>query len=596
VGRIEVLPPLVQGQIAAGEVVERPASVVKELVENALDAGARNVDVRIVAGGLERIVVRDDGEGMAPDDALLAFARHATSKLRRVEDLADVATLGFRGEALPSIAAVARVRVTSRRPGDAGAVAVAADAAGVRSEGRAGAAPGTTVEVRELFATTPARRKFLRSAATEAGHVSEAVTRLAVAHPVVGFRVEHDGRELLALPPVRDLHQRLGQVLGRARATRMLPVEAGADGWTLAGALLPPAESLSSARLLWTYVALGPGPAAGGGRWVRDRLLIRAVLDGYASLLMRGRYPVTVLFVRAPAGEVDVNVHPAKLEVRFRRPDAVHRLIVPALRARLRAGLAAGGEAPAVGEGAPRYGGAAVGALPAARDATAAPAPEVPAMPFRPAPAPSHAGEDAPGLWAAAPRGFRALRFVGQVLDGFLVCEDGGRVVLIDQHAAHERVVFERLRAERRAAAIARDPLLVPETIELPPAHVAALAEHVGTLAAAGLEGEAFGPGTWLLRTVPRALHGRDVGGVLRAVAAELAEEGASAAAERALDAVCATVACHSVVRLGQRLEAREVEALLASMDDVPIAAHCPHGRPVAVELTRAQLEALFRR
>src|SRR5204862_321941 len=409
VGKIAVLPPAVQGQIAAGEVIERPASVVKELVENALDAGAR--------------------------------------------------------------------------------------------------------------------------------HVEDVLTRLAVASPAVGVRLEHDGREVLAFPPVADARQRLVQVLGRARAADLVPVEAAAGGYTLTGFLAPPRETLASARLVWTYVAVG---GAGTGRWVRDRLLLRAVLDGYASLVMRGRYPIAVLFLAIPPGEVDVNVHPAKLEVRFRSPAAVHQLLVPVLRARLAAALASPPAAFAR-EAAPAYAAPRVDGAPHAAPAAQAP------------------------LWTAAPRGFASLRFIGQIFDGYLLCEGEGRVVLIDQHAAHERVVFERLRAECRAGGIARDRLLVPETIALPAAESAALAEHAAALAAAGLEGEPFGEGTFLLRTVPGLPRGRDVGALVRAVAGELVEEGASAAAERAADAALATIACHGVVRVGQRLGEAEAQALLAS-------------------------------
>jgi DNA mismatch repair protein MutL len=570
-GVVAVLPVDVQGQIAAGEVVERPASVVKELVENALDAGARHVDVRLAGGGLELVGVRDDGDGMVAEDALLAFARHATSKLSSADDLLGVTTLGFRGEALPSIAAVARVRLVTRRAGEAHAVAVEADLAGARPAGMAGAPAGTTVEVRDLFADTPARRKFLRAPATEVGHVVDALTRLAVAHPAVGFRLEHDGREVLALPPVREPRQRLVQVLGRERGADLVAVEAASGGYALTGFLAPPRETVGSARLLWTYVAIG---APGGGRWVRDRLLLRAVLDGYESLLLRGRYPIAVLFLGIPRGEVDVNVHPAKLEVRFRRPAAVHQLVVPALRARLTAALAPGPVAAdrrwAIAEAPPAY---------------------VPRPPDGSAPA-----AEQPGLWTPAARGFASLRFIGQIFDGYLLCEGDGRVVLIDQHAAHERVVFERLRAEQRAGGVARDPLLVPETIELSATEAAALAEHGDVLARAGLEGEPFGERTFLLRTVPRLARGRDVGALVRALAAELAEDGASTAAERAADAALATIACHSVVRVGQRLDAAEVAALLAAMDGVEISAHCPHGRPVAAELRRPELEALFRR
>jgi DNA mismatch repair protein MutL len=496
-----------------------------------------------------------------------------------LEDLDGVGTLGFRGEALPSIASVATVRLTTRRRDDAGAAVVEADARGARAGGVAGAPVGTTVDIRDLFADVPARRKFLRTAATEVGHVAETLTRLAAAAPGVGFRLEHAGREVLALPPVRDLGTRLALVLDRGRHAALVPVAAEIGGYSLTGFLGRPSETLASARLIWTYLRLGTrvdGPVA--GRWVRDRLLLRAVLDGYASLVMRGRYPLAVLFLGVPAGEVDVNVHPAKLEVRFRRPSAIHTLVVPAIRRRLVEGLAPTVGAPAeVREAPPPY----VFFAPVRDD-------DAPAA-VRPEPASG-------ALWAAAPRGFGQLRFIGQLFDGYLLCEGEGRVVLLDQHAAHERVVFERLRAEARASGVARDRLLVPETVTLPPAHVATLAEHGPTLEAAGLEGEAFGDDTWLLRTVPRLVRGRDVGELLRTLATDLAEDGASAAAERARDATLARIACHSVVRVGQRLDAAEVRALLEAMDGVEVVAHCPHGRPVAAELTRAQLEALFRR
>src|SRR5438034_346344 len=311
---------------------------------------------------------------------------------------------GFEANRAEVEAWLARVRLVTRRAADAGGVAVEADAAGARPAGAAGAPPGTSVEVRELFAETPARRKFLRSAPTEVGHVVDVLTRLAVASPAVGFRLEHDRREVLAFPPVAEARQRLVQVLGRARAAGLVPVEAAAGGYTLAGFLAPPRETLATARLVWTYVAVG---GAGSGRWVRDRLLLRAVLDGYASLVMRGRHPIAVLFLRIPPGEVDVNVHPAKLEVRFRSPAAVHQLLVPVLRARLAAALAPPGAAPAAcaREVAPAYGD------PRAASAAAAQAP----------------------LWTPAPRGFASLRFIGQIFDGYLLCQGEGRVVLIDQ-------------------------------------------------------------------------------------------------------------------------------------------------------------------
>jgi DNA mismatch repair protein MutL len=583
------MDPHLAAKIAAGEVIERPASVVKELVENALDAGARHIRIEIAGGGSERIVVADDGHGIVAAEVELAFRRHATSKLRTETDLNALATLGFRGEALPSIAAAGAVRLVTRQADDAGAVAVEADAEGARGAGPAAGAPGTVVEVCELFATTPARRKFLRTTATEVGHVVDLLTRLAVACPETGFRLEHDGREVIAYPPVRGLRERLAQVLGPERAGAMIECEAASGGLAVSAFLGPPRESLSTTRLVWTFVSLEPqggGPSA--RRWVRDRLLLRAVLDGYESLLMRGRYPVAMVFLSTAPGELDVNVHPAKLEVRFRRPQAVHQLIVSALRNRLAAALG-----PAAAAGIPSAGG--VAERPPAYGSRPSPG-AVRLVPTEPADAPAPATPEQATLWHPVPQGFAGLRFVGQVLNGYLLCEGNDRVVLIDQHAAHERVRFERLRAEHADGAVARDALLVPEAVALPAVQVAALAEHERTLAAAGLEGEPFGDGTFLLRTVPRLLRGHDVGALLRALASELVENGASMAAGHAADAVLATLACHSAVRVGQRLGPEQVRALLDSMDTVDINAHCPHGRPVAVELSRTRLESLFGR
>jgi DNA mismatch repair protein MutL len=590
VGRVAVLPPELQGQIAAGEVVERPASVVKELVENALDAGARNVEVRLAGGGVDRITVVDDGLGMGPDDAVLAFARHATSKLTGLDDLTAVGTLGFRGEALPSIAAAGVVRLVTRRADDAAGTAVDADAQGARLAGPAAAAPGTTIDVQDLFASTPARRKFLRTPQTEVGHVVDCLTRLALAAPQTGFRLVSETRELFHHPPVDDLRQRLGQVLGAARAAGFVEVTAndgGVSGVSVRGLLGPPRESVASARLVWTYVGFRT-PQPGAVRWVRDRVLTHAVLEGYESLVVRGRYPAVVLVVRVPPGELDVNVHPAKLEIRFRRSAGVHQLVAGALRARLRSALAPVGEGAVseprgVAEPAVAY--ATPPGDPSPRDES------IPVLPLERLVDSAQAS-----LWQPAAQGFRPLRFVGQLFDGYLLCERDGQALLIDQHAAHERVLYERLQAAHAARGVEVDTLLVPETIAVSAVECGALVEHAATLRDAGLDGEPFGDGTYLLRTMPRALRDHDAGALVRALAAELAATGASTAARRAVDHVLATIACHSAVRVGQRLQPAQVDALLASMDGVPVNAHCPHGRPVAVELRRSAIEALFQR
>jgi DNA mismatch repair protein MutL len=600
VPRIAILPLEVQGQIAAGEVVERPASVVKELAENALDAGARTIEVRLVGGGIDAITVVDDGAGMSADDAVLAFARHATSKLAGIDDLAGVATLGFRGEALPSIAAAGRVRMITRRAADGAARAIDADGTGARAAGPAAGAPGTTVEVTDLFAMTPARRKFLRTTPTEVGHVVDVLTRLAIATPAVGFRLLSDGRELFAYPPVRDLRQRVAQVLGVERARAFVEVEQEIGPLSVAGLLGPPRESIASARLLWTFAGFRTS-TPGAMRWVRDRVLTHAVLDGYESFVVKGRYPAVVLAVRVAPGEMDVNVHPAKLEVRFQRSSAVHQLVAGAIRARLRSALGSPEPTSSTIGGAPREAPAdaslareiAVG-YGAASDVGGSRCDAGEAPPRRPLG--EAGGAEQTSLWQPAATGFRPLRFVGQLFDGYLLCERDGNALLIDQHAAHERVLYERLQASHEARGVESDALLVPETIALSPTESATLAEHAPLLRAAGLDGEPFGDGTYLLRTMPRLLRDHDAGGLVRALASELAATGASDAARRAVDGVLATLACHAAVRVGQRLERTQVDALLASMDGVPVNAHCPHGRPVAVELRRSAVEALFQR
>jgi len=583
--RIAILPPAVHGQIAAGEVIERPASVVKELVENAIDAGATRVDVQLEGGGVTRIGVRDDGSGIPAEDAALAFARHATSKLVDATDLLRVVTFGFRGEALPSIAAAGRVRLLTRTREAASAVEVEAAEGSVRVVGPAAGAPGTTIEVADLFASTPARRKFLRQPATEVAHVADALTRLAVACPRLGVRLTHDRREVLALPPVETVRQRLVQVLGPGRAGGLIDVTGRGGDVTVSGLVGSPRDTLSSARLLWTYVTIGDDRSR--PRWVRDRMLLRAVLDGYESLLMRGRYPIAFLVVGIAPGGVDVNVHPAKLEVRFRDGQAVHRVTAAAVRARLRQGLSNGGGVADTLPvwSAPGPPGDPGPGLPMVERAPIASAERNPA---------ERLGQAA--LWTAAPAGFATLRYVAQVFDGFLVCDGGTHLVLVDQHAAHERVLYERLQAEQRAAGVPRDPLLVPEVVPLAATEVALLGEHAEALAALGLEGEPFGDDAFLVRTVPCVMRGRDVGALLRQVATELAAEGVTTAVERSRGAMLATIACHAATRMGDRLGASEAEALLRAMDGVAVNAHCPHGRPVAVQLRRAEVEALFGR
>jgi DNA mismatch repair protein MutL len=611
-GRITILPPALANQIAAGEIIERPASVVKELVENAIDAGARRVSVVAHAGGTERIIVRDDGGGMSAEDAPLAFARHGTSKIERAEDLVGIATFGFRGEALASIAAAADVELLTR-PADADTgTRVRARGGLVVDVAEAGAAPGTQIDVHDLFGALPARRKFLKRPATEFGHIAEVINRMALSAPAVGFTLAHGEREVLNFPPVSGPRDRLLQIVGRAPAAGMIELRAETPMMAVEAYVGHPEHSLSSARLVLTYV---------DGRFVRDRVLTRAVLDGYESVLMRGRYPIAVVFLRVSRGEVDVNVHPAKTEVRFRDSGRVHKLLAGGIAARLREALRQGGVPSRIREGHPASapeirdapGRAAGSPLPPSRAAGLGGAWQKPPersprvaeerLPYRPA---ATAGtvftregttplaEDM--LAGAAGRFFGSLRILGQVLDGYLVCAGSHGLVLIDQHAAHERIRFEQLRRQLTSGAVAVQRLLVPLTLTLGVRDLQALDDASQGLARLGFEGERFGDGTYLLRAVPTLLSDADCSAVLRDVAAERAEIGASHAAEEAIDGILASVACHSAVRVGRRLDHAESAALLRDMDRVDLSGFCPHGRPAFIELDAATLERMFKR
>jgi DNA mismatch repair protein MutL len=601
---VRVLPPEIADQIAAGEVVERPASVVKELIENALDAGARRVAVELEQAGVGLIAVIDDGEGMHTEDAVTAFARHATSKLASVDDLGAINTLGFRGEALASIAAVSRTTLTTRRPGDLGGTKVSIAHGQLESVREVGTPVGTRVEVADLFGNVPARRKFLKAAATEVGHVSELVTRTALAWPQVGFTLHHGGRALVELAGVEEAAERVRQVFGPERAAAMLPFASRAAGGLAHGWLTDSHLTLPSPRQVYTYV---------NRRYVRDKLVTHALMAGYSTLLMHGRYPAAAVFLEVAPDDVDVNVHPAKSEVRFRRAGAVHELLAQAVQARLRDQRRDGQRStvsiPAVPRQMPfalppradaaALAGAAlrlVDAPPLAAEApmpfggAAAPA-APPASAYRPlAPLPE-AAED-----GAADGFFAALRPLGQIFDGYLVCEGRDQLVLIDQHAAHERVTFERLRAAYASGLVPRQQLLVPAVVEVGPRETALLAEQVSTLDAIGFEIEPYGGGAFAVRAVPALLGEADAVGLLRDVATDLVDVGRSRRLDEAAEAVLARLACHSAVRVGQNMGPQQMRALLGAMDAVDFSGNCPHGRPAFLVLGRNDLERWFRR
>jgi DNA mismatch repair protein MutL len=595
-GRIRVLPEVLANQIAAGEVVERPASVVKELVENALDAGAGRIVVELEEGGTRLIRVTDDGAGMSAEDAPLAFLRHATSKIRDQADLWRIGTLGFRGEALPSIAAVAAVELVTRARGDAAGVQVRAEAGHVLDVHETGAAEGTMVTVRDLFAPVPARRKFLKSLQTELGHVVDLLTRISLAVPNVHVRLLHQGREVAVHPPVATLAERARQVFGaeRVRGGRSFVDER--LGITVEGFAFSPHLSFGSARYVYQYV---------NGRAVRDRALQHAVMEGYASLIPRGRWPGAIVKLTVPPSDVDVNVHPAKHEVRFRLAHVVHDTVLGAIRRVLAGstGLGAGEHtdtAPVV---------TALRTYPLRAQPPASPLLQgIQRAPYgwtsvdeRPAlvsdgPPVIPTADFVPPAGALESTKYAALRFVGQVFRGYLVCEGADRLVLVDQHAAHERVAFERLRAQHRAGAIERQALLLPVTVDLDPGQTEAVQVALEGLATLGFEIEAFGERAFLVRAVPALLGLDDPRLLLEDLADGLAAVGSHLSAAEALDTVLGRIACHSVIRVGRGLTGPEVERLLTDLDALTFGSNCPHGRPVSVEFTRGQVERMFGR
>jgi DNA mismatch repair protein MutL len=599
--RIRVLPSQLADQIAAGEVVERPASVVKELVENSLDAGARRVDIDIEGGGRRLIRVVDDGGGMTPDEARLSLQRHATSKLGAIEDLFALVTMGFRGEALPSIAAVSRFAVTTRMAAQDAAFRIDVEAGVEKDAAACGAPVGTQVEVRDLLWNLPARLKFLKAEATEAAHITEAVARLALAHPGVHFRLRHGGRVALDLPPVSDAAERVRAVLGRRLGARLVVSSHDESGVRIDVLLAPPEEAQTTSRGLHLYV---------GRRYVKDRGLMHAVLMGYGELVPRGRYPTAVAFVEPPLGTVDVNVHPQKTEVRFARPQDVYAAmrhgvaqavarapwlaeppdVSPAARSVMAvasvmppAPLVVSDVAAAYGDYQERLLLGGFQPMPGPRPAPLA----TPAPPLAPAPTP---GERTTGGF------FSSLQYLGQLDLTYLVCEGAGELVLIDQHAAHERIAFQRLRDAYTGGHARTQRLLFPQNVELSETQAAAASEHAAALAPLGFELEPFGGARWALRAAPADLPEAEVTTTLLELLDDLADTDASRAVNERIDHIFATIACHSVVRAGDVLSTHEARALLEAMDGVDYRVHCPHGRPVLLRIGVAEIARRFGR
>ena len=615
-GQIRQLPDTLVDQIAAGEVVERPASALKELVENALDADARRIRVMLRRGGIDELLVSDDGHGMSPDDLSLAVRRHATSKLPDGR-LDDIRFLGFRGEALPSIGAVSQLRITSVRADDPHAWQIEVNAGTLTPPQPAALATGTQVIVRQLFKAVPARLKFLKTERTEQGRCLDVMRRLAMAWPAVGFFLSGDDRTLLDLAPCSDdvagRARRLADVMGRGFADEAVRIDAQRDGVDLSGLASLPTMNRPTPAAIYLFV---------NGRPVQDRSLLGAIRAGYGDTLPRGRHPMAALFLSVPVDALDVNVHPAKTEVRFRDAAGIRSLLVGAIRNQLQdegvRTTAEGGAAAARlmgGTGARGF-----SAPPAARYAVppadwqspvGEPAvgqilgnsmnqPADPAgnqaglMPDLPPAARPTGGTDDRDI--SVPEGSLLGAARAQLHKTYIVAETYDGITFIDQHAAHERLVMERMKAAMAAGGVAVQALLLPEVVDLPDDQRAAVLEAMSFLADLGLEVEPFGEGAILVRGVPAMLGTPDAAQLARDIAEELVELGGSQTLEDRLSHVLATVACHGSVRAGRALNDAEMNALLREMEVTPLSGQCNHGRPTWVRLSLADIERLFGR
>ena len=585
---IRILSEATVNRIAAGEVIERPAAAVKELVENALDAGATRISVTLQGGGIDRIEVTDDGIGMAAPDLALAVLRHATSKLTD-DMLVRISTLGFRGEALPSIGAAARLHITSRPRDQDHASSISVEGGRVLEPTPASGAPGTRVVVSDLFYATPARRKFLKIPRTEGEHAEAAVRRLAFAAPHVAFRLENEGRVAFDLPP-QDRAARVAALLGPDAAAAMIPLDAERGDMHLTGFICSPAVNRATA---------GAQSLVVNGRPVIDPTLKSAIRVAYRAVLENGRHPVVALYLDLPPEELDVNVHPAKTELRFRDSGAVRGLVIGSIGRLLAGGAGTDMPAPALMQQRPSM--HLWQSRPAPRGGIAAlPLPEP--LPFTgglaEAQLPLHAEPYARMLSVPETRSPHPLGApVAQVLDTYVIAVAADdSLVLVDQHAAHERLMHEAIRTQMLGGGVRTQPLLLPAVVDLPVADASRLLARTEELGQLGLEIEAFGPGAILVRALPAALGAPEPGPLLRDLADELEEMEETTALSSRLDAVISRLACHGSIRAGRRLNVAEMDSLLRQMEATPRAATCSHGRPTFLKLSKAEIEKLFGR
>jgi DNA mismatch repair protein MutL len=576
VPQIRILPEILSNKIAAGEVVERPASVVKELIENAIDAQSTQVVVEVKKGGRALIRVSDNGVGMERDDALLAIERHATSKIYDESDLFSIATLGFRGEALPSIASVSDMEIVTRAESADAGTRIIVKSGAIKEVSEVGAPKGSMISVNRLFFNTPARRKYLKTEQTEMGHISDTVARTAIAWPHIHFKFFHNGRAMANWGPTPNPLHRIAHVLKGDLQDHLHEVDAHDGDVHAHGFVASPDITRTTSRGLHVYV---------NHRFVRDKVLHHAIMEGYAGRLMKGKFPVAVLFVTLPPDQVDVNVHPTKSSVRFAAPRQVHGAIAKGVAETLRVL-----DRPAWGQ-RPQ--------LPPAhrphRYTTFPSRGEIREPSVSPQPMPSSPPRQAtPRLWEDKP--FSSLRIIGQLHNTYLVCESEAGLVLIDQHAAHERVVFEALKSGYSDSATATQGLLIPETLELSHREASILDTLLKDLGDIGVGIEPFGGRTYLIRSVPDILAGKPVGPLVMEIIEKVAEIGLASGLHRSVDECLIIMACHGAIRARERLSNEQMKTLLRQLDGLDNATHCPHGRPILIRQSLYQIEKDFKR
>lgn len=594
--KIKVLPENLSNMIAAGEVVERPASVVKELVENSIDAGSSKIDVTVRDGGKRLIRVADNGVGMSREDALLSLERHATSKIETPDDLFSISTMGFRGEAMASIASISRMTISTKEGDNLEGTEIVTEGGAVKDVRAAGLPSGTIIEVKDLFYNTPARKKFLKTTTTEMGHISDYVARTALAFPAISFTLRTESASIFDLPAGNDLKDRIVALLGKEDTDQILEVDEAAGSLRLTGFISPPSIQRSTASALYLYV---------NGRYVKDRVVRHALMQGYESYIMRGKYPLAILFLEIDPAEVDVNVHPAKSEVKFRESGSVHSLVSASVgkvlgsRAWLRSESPAEQMAERIGraaaeyvsrnEGLPLSGGYAAREVRPAygHDQQRVSISEGANRPFL---------EEAVTEKGGVSGYFSSMEVIGQVAEMYILCQGEDGLVVIDQHAAYERIAFEELKAGYEGKSFKIQELLIPETLDLSPKEASALEEKIEEVRRLGFDLEHFGGRSFVVKAVPSLLGRMGVKEIITDIASDLADLPASRRFESILDDILKRVACHSVVRGRRRMTHEEMRDLLKRMDESGIVPHCPHGRPAHFNIPIAEIEKRFER